>query len=222
MAGVKFNFGRYIEQRRICYKPVDDRNTFGPNGKMGFYNHCTDPNHKNIDNLEETFYRGDDVFYFYDVKLCHSMQLSDYDKFIKEYKRRGKTQSCAVHISNTTMPYENSQFKSLYDLDSYEEFIKMLIDIDSDIIVEISNKRLSDTPADEMEKIEKIYDILENAKHVKHYMVRHEVYKHWYEPDRNAPGGSAFRFDDNYENLIREVIRYDDLPYHINTPYKAK
>jgi hypothetical protein len=224
MDPVDFDFARYIEQRRLCYKPVDfedGRRVLVP-GRLGFYDHCTDPSHKSINELEKTFYDGDGVFYFYDIKLCHTTKPSDYEKFIKEYKRRGQTQSFAVHISNTTTPYEYSQFRSLYDLEGYEKFIQTLIEVDADIIVEISNKRLSDTPADEMKKIENIYDMLESATNVRHYMVRHEIYKSWTVPERGAPKGLSYRFDDDYENLIKEVKRYDENNIIINTQYNTK
>ena len=205
---MEFNFLNYYKQRMLCVKPFDD-GKIREDGKLIYVDHCTDSSFFNNDKLEEEYFSGNGRFYYYDIKLCHTMTRRHYKPFMKELLRRGETENCVLHISNSTVPNQFNSLTSLYDLNYFQVLLGGLLTMEKDLVVELSNKRVNQTPDYEFYKIEEICKMLDNEENVKHYMIREEVYDRELKKDKHAPNGVSVNFRDNYDTLIKEVIRYD-------------
>ena len=95
---------------------------------------------------------------------------------------------------------------SIYDIPYLKSLLLKILTTHSDIVIEISDKRLDETPDYDMYRIDEICDILQNNEKVKHYMIREEIYSRIIHDK-----GFIVQFMDNYTMLRREVIRYDEL-----------
>ena len=208
---MEFDFVNYDKERKFCIKPIDDGNAVLDNLNLGYYNHCTDPSTEPNEELKDEFYSGKGRFYYYDVKLCHTTNLNQYNSFITEFIRRGEEYPCILHISNSTVPNRFNSLSSVYDISYFTSILARLTTIKSDIIVEISNKRIEETPDYDMYKIEKISKFLKERENVKHYMLREEIYNRHIKLDNVSYSGINVWFEDNYTLLHEEVIRYDEI-----------
>ena len=209
---MEFDFSNYFNAAEVCVKPIDAGPPYTSElSELGYYKHCTIPSTNPDRQLEHDFFKGKDRIYFYDVKLCHSTRLPMYERFLEEYSRRGHNEDCAIHISNTLVPNKESLLTSLYDLPDFVELIEKVISINSRMILEVSNKRTEPTPVSEMKKIDEICkNILQPKGNVKHFMFREEIYDKEISPNKDSSTGVDIFFNDNYENLLRETIRYCD------------
>lgn len=208
---MEFDFSNYFNATEVCVKPIDYGPPYTTLSELGYFKHCTVVSTNPDRQLEKEFFAGEGRIYFYDVKLCHSTTIDMYDRFLEEFKRRGKKENCAVHISNTIVPNENQSITSLYDLPGLLELIEEVTSINEKMILEISNKRTSTTPVREMKKIDDICkNVLQPKGNVKHYMIREEIYDKELVKNEESLTGYDLFFRDNYENLLREVIRYCD------------
>ena len=202
-----FNFEEYQFKKQLCVKPLDNGPHVDP--KLIYVKHCSVPSTENDAELEEEFFSKTGRFYMYDVKLCHTMTRWYYRPFLKEFLRRGEKDNCCLHISNSTVPNKFNAMTSIYDLNYFQILLGGILTMDSDIAIEISNKRVDRTPDYEMYKIEEICKMLDDEPNVKHYMIREEIYTREIIKDKNAPNGVQVHFYDSNVELIKEVIRYD-------------
>jgi hypothetical protein len=202
-----FNFEEYQFEKQLCVKPLDTGQQLDP--KLIYVKHCSVPSIKNDAELEEEFFSKTGRFYMYDVKLCHTMTRWYYRPFLKEFLRRGKKDDCCLHLSNSTVTNKFNTMTSIYDLNYFQVLLGGILTMDSDIAIEISNKRVDRTPDYEMYKIEEICKMLDDEPNVKHYMIREEIYTREIVKDKHAPNGVRAHFYDSNVELIKEVIRYD-------------
>lgn len=204
-----FDFSIYYKRRQICFKPIDQGKQL-EHSELGYFNHCTAPSDCSDDKLKEEFYSGNGRFYFYDIKLCHTTNQFQYKDFIKEFLRRGKEYPCVLHLSNSTVPDRFNAMTSIYDIPYFRSLLAKLLTIESDVAVEISDKRVWETPQHEMYRLEEIYNILDNKDNVRHYMIREEIYDRHLKLDPEKRSGVDVWFRDNHAILRKEVIRYDE------------
>ena len=196
-----FDFSLYHKANSICIRPK--QNTDGstePESELVIVRSCSTDSFENDEELENRYYNGEERIYFFDIKLCHTLLRYKYRDFINELLRRGKTKTCSVHISNNTRLVDHDMVP-VYSIVYLINIIKMILTIETDVIIEISNKTIMNNSSLKYKKmIDKIDNILNSSANVVHYMIREEVYK-------INPNSTT---EDDYEHLLIEVKKHDN------------
>ena len=208
MKKLDFDFLYYHNANTICIKPIDSGPIQSHNRNLGIFGRCEDPSSRPNLELEERYYKGLDRFYMYDIKLCHTTFRSQYRDFITELLQRGETETCAVHISNSTVPNEFNSITPLYEINYFKVLLKTILTIKQNVIIEISNKRLGESKPyhDVYEK--SVIELLENDSNVKHYMIREEPYERTIYQE-NGRAVVKFSDENTHPILKKEVTRYN-------------
>ena len=201
---VPFDYEMYYNTSTICIKPVRQL-SYKDEPRLGIFKHCTSES-ENV-KIEEAYYKGLDKFYYYDIKICHTLVRWKYKEFINELLRRGKTQSCVVHISNSLVTNEYNSITPLYEIPYFMVMLKHILTMESNIIIEISNKRYGEFKNYHEPYIKEVITLLESSENVKHYIIREEPYERIITQD--SIGTSVLFDDSNTETyVLQEVKRY--------------
>jgi len=206
---------------RLCIKPLMPGRG-GRNYGLGYFNHCTSmPTISNV-KLKKRYYEQTDIqFHFYDIKLCHTMTYDHYKEFLDNFIKRGKNHNCVVHISNSMIPRMGgvNNLVSLYEIDYFHAVLNKVMSMEKDLIIEISNKIITESNDIEKEKILGLSKKLYNNNKVKHYIILEEIYSRKIHTKTNRPNDPwDIQFLDDYVVQHQELRRYDGKPemYFIN------
>lgn len=218
---MRFEFMQYQAGERLCIKPLMPGRG-GRNYGLGYFNHCTSP--PNISNvkLKDRYYNHTDIqFHFYDIKLCHTMTYGHYEEFLDNFIKRGKKHNCVVHISNSMIAKMEgvNDLVSLYEIDYFHAVLNKIMTMEKDLIVEVSNKQITESNDIEKEKILGLSKKLFKCDKVKHYVIIEEIYSRKINTtvkEINDPWDIEFL--DDYIVQHQELRRYDGKPqmYFIN------
>ena len=218
---MEFKFSNYMTGERLCIKPLMP----GPGGKnygLGYFAHCTSPSSISNAKLKNRYYEHNDTqFHFYDIKLCHTMTYDHYEEFLNNFIKRGKKHNCVVHISNSMIPIMGgvNNLVSLYEIDYFHVVLNKIMTMEKDLIVEVSNKIITESNDIEKEKILGLSKKLYKNNKVKHYIILEEIYSRKIHTKTNRPNDPwDVEFLDDYVVHHQELRRYDGKPemYFIN------
>lgn len=201
-----FDFAYYHKANSICIRPISNENSeYSEERDLCIIRTCTAGVTKTDEELEKRYYNGEERIYFYDIKICNTVYRRQYKKFIHELLRRGKDTECSIHISNDTIVDTENNFISLYTVTYLLTILKVLLTIETNVIVEISNKTTSHNHSLNYKKvIDTLDEMLYNAKNVRHYMIREEVYK------KVEQENGTYKNEDDYDHILIEVKKFKD------------
>jgi len=155
---------RFVEYKKgkcLCIRPLSNKST------LGYFNHCTEPTEVSNQLVENEFFSGAGRFLHYDIKLNIDTPFARYQPFITEFLRRGETQDCLVHISNTvTSAINDNNTVSLYNMSNLLDFIEVCTSIPQYIYFELDDKRFSPISLRELEQVDKLCRILESKSNI--------------------------------------------------------
>ena len=208
-----FEFMQYQAGERLCLKPLMPGRG-GRNYGLGYFGHCTTSPMVSDIKLKNQYYNENDTqIHFYDIKLCHTMTYEHYEEFLTHFITRGKKHKCVVHISNSMIPIMNgtNDLCSLYDVDYFYDILDKVMSIEKDLIIEISNKRTTESDDDEQDKILELSKKLFKCEKVKHYIIIEEIYNRHVNPEMVGSGDPwDVQFTDDYVKQHQELRRYDN------------
>ena len=212
---------QYSAGDRLCIKPLTPGRG-GANYGLGYFRHCSDPPSLSNIKLKNRYYtHNDEQFHFYDIKLCHTMTYEHYEEFLNHFITRGKKHNCVVHISNSMVAKMDgvNDLISLYEIDYFQDVLDKILSIEKDLIIEISNKRTTESDDKEQYKILQVEKKLFKCDKVRHYMIIEEIYNRHINPEMIGTGDPwDVQFTDNYVKFHQELRRYDGKPqmYFVN------
>ena len=107
----------YKLAKGICVRPLSPENP-----ELGYFNDCEEMPQKVSNKIvEDEFFSGRGRFYNYDIKLDVHIGIDKYQEFITEFLRRGETDDCLIHFSNTVYDYQRDKDCLLYTSDAADE-----------------------------------------------------------------------------------------------------
>lgn len=168
-------FVDYKKGKCLCIRPLSNRST------LGYFNHCTEPTEVSNQLVENEFFSGAGRFLHYDIKLNIDTPFARYQPFITEFLRRGETQDCLVHLSNTIYNFnDENNTVSLYNMPNLLDFIKLFTSIPQDIYFELDDKRFSPTSIRELEQVDKLCRLLESKSNISKFVISETRHKREY------------------------------------------
>ena len=161
---------KYVEYKNgkcLCIRPLAKKTS-----TLGYFNHCTEPTQVSNQVVYNEFFSGAGRFFYYDIKLSIDTDFSKYQPFIEEFLRRGETQDCLVHISNTVTESKNDKNTvSLYNMPNLLDFIEVCTSIPQDIYFDLDDRRFSPTSLRELEQVDKLCRLLESKSNIRKFII---------------------------------------------------
>ena len=165
-------FVDYKKGKCVCIRPVSNRST------LGYFNHCTEPTEVSNQLVENDFFSGADRFLHYDIKLNIDTPFARYQPFITEFLRRGETQDCLVHVSNSIFNFnDENNTVSLYNMPNLLDFIELFTSIPQDIYFELDDKRFSPTSLRELEQVDELCRLLESKSNISKFTIFESIHR---------------------------------------------